>query len=73
MSAEIAQPSRKMPRRYRRGENYGCYFPGTDLDVKQMGGRGTGAPVNVEWLDPVDDLPWVKLPACPSPGGGGGQ
>lgn len=30
---------------------YGCYFPMTDLVVGDMGGRGTGAPKDVEWLD----------------------
>ncbi len=30
---------------------YGCYFPATDLVVNDMGGRGTGEPDNVEWLD----------------------
>lgn len=52
----------KRPRRWRRGDAYGCYFPGTDLNVHQMGGRGTGAPKDVEWLDPIDDLSWLKPP-----------
>ncbi len=30
---------------------YGCYFPMTDLVVGDMGGRGTGKPKDVEWLD----------------------
>jgi hypothetical protein len=30
---------------------YGCYFPMTDLVVGDMGGRGTGKPEGVEWLD----------------------
>ena len=30
---------------------YGCYFPLTDLVVGDMGGRGTGEPQDVEWLD----------------------
>ena len=30
---------------------YGCYFPGTDLGVSDMGGRGTGEPPDVEWID----------------------
>ena len=30
---------------------YGCYFPMTDLVVGDMGGRGTGEPQGVEWLD----------------------
>lgn len=30
---------------------YGCYFPLTDLVVGDMGGRGTGEPKDVEWLD----------------------
>ena len=30
---------------------YGCYFPMTDLVVGDMGGRGTGVPKGVEWLD----------------------
>lgn len=29
----------------------GCYFPLTDLVVGDMGGRGTGTPIDVEWLD----------------------
>jgi hypothetical protein len=30
---------------------YGCYFPLTDLVIGDMGGRGTGEPKDVEWLD----------------------
>lgn len=30
---------------------YGCYFPTTDLNVAEHGGRGTGKPADVEWLD----------------------
>lgn len=30
---------------------YGCYFPLTDLVIGDMGGRGTGMPQNVEWID----------------------
>lgn len=30
---------------------YGCYFPYTDLVVGDMGGRGTGIPQDVEWID----------------------
>ncbi len=30
---------------------YGCYFPLTDLVVGDMGGRGTGEPKDVEWID----------------------
>ena len=30
---------------------YGCYFPMTDLCVGDMGGRGTGMPQDVEWMD----------------------
>lgn len=30
---------------------YGVYFPQTDLVVGDMGGRGTGKPSDVEWLD----------------------
>ena len=30
--------------------HYGCYFPTTDLNVSEMGGRGTGQPENVEYL-----------------------
>jgi hypothetical protein len=29
---------------------YGCYFPSTDLNTGEMGGRGTGEPKDVEWL-----------------------
>lgn len=56
---EAERKNDRSPRRWRRGEEHGCYFPSTDLNVGQMGGRGTGAPKDVEWLDPVDDLPWV--------------
>lgn len=57
--------SRFQPRRFRitLGSNahpngrktlyrYGVYFPLTDLVVGDMGGRGTGEPKDVEWLDP---------------------
>lgn len=27
--------------------NYGCFFPSTDLNVNEMGGRGTGKPTGV--------------------------
>ena len=50
----------KKPRRWSRGESHGCYFPETDLNVADMGGRSTGVPRDVEWIDPVDDLPWVQ-------------
>ena len=30
---------------------YGCYFPLTDLVIGDMGGRGTGKPTDVEWVD----------------------
>ena len=30
---------------------YGCYFPMTDLVIGDMGGRGTGKPEDVQWLD----------------------
>lgn len=33
---------------------FGAYFPRTDLCVSDMGGRGTGEPNNVEWLDPAE-------------------
>ncbi len=53
---------RRRPRRFRvktqkhpNGSDspyvYGCYFPLTDLVVGDMGGRGTGKPEEVEWLD----------------------
>ena len=32
---------------------FGVYFPGTDLCVTDMGGRGTGEPRGVEWIDGV--------------------
>lgn len=52
------------PRRWKRGDSFGCYFPNTDLNVGEMGGRGTGCPKgpDVEWLDEIDDLPWVERP-----------
>lgn len=30
---------------------YGCYFPNTDLCVRDMGHRSTGKPTNVQWID----------------------
>ena len=30
---------------------HGTYFPLTDLVVGDMGGRGTGKPKDVEWID----------------------
>jgi hypothetical protein len=56
-----------MPRRWRKkvyevkpshrdGWLYGCYFPGTDLNVSDMGVRGTGVPSGVEWLDAPSEL-----------------
>lgn len=32
---------------------YGVYFPLTDLAVGDMGGRGTGMPEDVEWIDAI--------------------
>lgn len=58
------------PRRFRVATNgdhptgrkveyrYGCYFPFTDLCVGDMGGRGTGAPEDVEWIDEKPE--WIK-------------
>lgn len=55
--------AKNRPRRFRirltgkhpNGSNaiyrYGCYFPLTDLVVGDMGGRGTGEPKDVEWID----------------------
>lgn len=55
--------SKKKPRRFRipcNGKHpngtdhpyrYGVYFPLTDLVVGDMGGRGTGCPTDVEWID----------------------
>ncbi len=54
---------RKLPRRFKmrcdgkhpNGSDhpyrYGVYFPLTDLVVGDMGGRGTGCPTDVEWID----------------------
>ncbi len=56
----------KMPRRWCRSEPgrspgagrpmgdplYGVYCPTTDLCVSDMGARGTGKPLDVEWIDP---------------------
>lgn len=39
--------NRPMPHAWR----FGTYFPSTDLCVNDMGGRGTGEPKDVEWLD----------------------
>lgn len=54
------------PRRWRKridkhpccDRNYieGVYFPQTDLNVTEMGLRGTGIPYNVEWLDEPTDF-----------------
>jgi hypothetical protein len=35
---------------------YGCYFPGTDLLITDMGVRRTGEPQweGIEWLDPKE-------------------
>lgn len=38
--------------------SYGVYFPMTDLVVGDMGGRGTGAPSGVEWID--EKPAWAK-------------
>ena len=38
----------------KRGDyRYGCYFPSSDLCVTEGGGRGTGEPKDVEWLDEI--------------------
>lgn len=34
---------------------HGCYFPATDLNVTDMGQRGTGEPRDVVWLDDLVD------------------
>lgn len=34
---------------------YGTYYPRTDLCANDMGGRSTGKPSGVEWLDPEPD------------------
>ena len=44
-----------IPRPWRRTSNtghisYGCYFPTSDLNIDEMGSRGTGCPRDVEWL-----------------------
>ena len=50
------------PRRWKKTlrdgmTTYGCYFPSSDLNVAHTGGRGTGIPGDVEWIDPIGDLP----------------
>ena len=38
---------------------YGCYFPGTDLNVNEMGNRSTGFQRRFfEWIDEPSD--WMK-------------
>lgn len=51
-----------LPRVWRRTEGgrvvgYGCYFPSTDLNVNEYGARGTGAPRDVEWVQPSGENP----------------
>lgn len=48
-----------------RGLDYihGCYFPATDLVVGEMGGRGTGVPSGVDWLDEPTELMLKMLEA----------
>lgn len=49
-----------MPRRFvTETGGAGVYFPSTDLSVSAMGGRGTGMPEGVRWVDDVSDLPWA--------------
>lgn len=62
-------PEPHLPRRFRIREEaytdrkfdaslrYGVYFPGTDLIVNDMGGRGTGASSVSEWADWLDPPP----------------
>lgn len=49
---------------------YGCYFPGTDLVVTDMGGRGTGKPQwpGIEWLDSEFSAPVPMIVVCPKCG-----
>ena len=63
-SEEPSPMDKEMPLRFRvllggekhpngsvRRYQYGVYFPVTDLVVGDMGGRGTGKPNGVEWID----------------------
>lgn len=61
------KPRDIMPRRWRKrldephritGDQYvyGVYWPATDLCVNDAGNRGTGIPLNVEWLDEPSDM-----------------
>lgn len=50
----------RVPRRWKKGGLYGCYFPSSDLNVGQMGGRGTGVPKDVTWIDSIADIPWAQ-------------
>jgi len=44
-------PGEKHPNGSTAPFRYGCYFPATDLVISDMGGRGTGMPGSVEWID----------------------
>ena len=50
----ICQKEKSTPMPWKKVTNdklvYGCYFPSTDLNVHEMGWRGTGKPKDVEWL-----------------------
>jgi hypothetical protein len=55
---------RELPRRFKSTTDgkdgkpfYGVYFPGTDLVIGQMGGRGTGCPTkDIEWIDEEPEI-----------------
>lgn len=42
-------------RPFERAFRFGVYFPTTDLCVNDMGGRSTGLPAGVEWIDAEEE------------------
>jgi hypothetical protein len=53
MLCRVCQRAADVPMPWKRivpgGFEYGCYFPSSDLNVSEMGHRGTGKPEGVEW------------------------
>lgn len=45
---------------------YGCYFPTTDLNVAEHGGRGTGRPTDVEWAEEAGRTKDTASPSVPT-------
>ncbi len=48
----------------------GCYFPSTNINVGEAGGKSVGVPegAGIVWLDSIDDLPWVQYLRMKLPG-----